>query len=581
MAALDFSQFASQPSFGERYAQGQQQALQNKLTEQQNQMQMRSAQNQNALAQYQLSSAQREDASTNALNTAYQNAYDPATGKIDSARLLQSLASSGAGSKIPGVQKSLTEAENALLQRKELEGKINLQPITRSAAEVKLLDDKLKQSRGFLDTLDPAAPDAGARYLAWHEANHADPIIGPALAARGANADQSRAAIQQAINQGPQALANLINQSKLGAEKFMEMNKPTVTSQNLGGEVRVLSTPGLGGAATVVPGSTVATTMTPGQIAANKIAEGQLGVSQGNLNVNRAGLSIRAIAADPYNISGVQAAFPIPGAAPGGIPSPTEKQPSGAPVLQNPAAAMKAGLTGEDFLTHLPKQVAAQVRAIGEGRESSPAARSLTTPAGRQLMDLVNTAYPGYDAKQYGVMSAAEKEFTSRKKGDTTRALNVAVDHLGTLQQVSDALENQDTRLFNQAGNFIALQTGHPAPTDFAAVKRIVADEITKAVLGSAGALGDRTAVDSALNAANSPAQLKQVIDRYKQLMGGQLNGLEQQYTASTGKKDFRDRFLTPATRAALGTAAPASAAPPAAAASAGVKFLGFEPGKP
>lgn len=287
MAALDFSQFASQPSFGERYAQGQQQALQNKLTEQQNQMQMRAAQNQNALAQYQLSSAQREDASTNALNTAYQNAYDPATGKIDSARLLQSLASSGAGSKIPGVQKSLTEAENALLQRKELEGKISLQSLTKSAAEVKLLDDKLKQSRGFLDTLDPAAPDAGARYLAWHEANHADPIIGPALAARGANADQSRAAIQQAIDQGPQALANQINQSKLGAEKFMEMNKPTVTSQNLGGQLRMVSTPGLGGAATVVPGSTVATTITPGQLAANQIAQGQLGVSQGQLRVSQ------------------------------------------------------------------------------------------------------------------------------------------------------------------------------------------------------------------------------------------------------------------------------------------------------
>jgi hypothetical protein len=435
-----------------------------------------------------------------------------------------------------------------------------------------LLDEKLKQSRSFLDTLNPAAPDAGARYLAWHDANHADPIIGPALAARGVTPDQSRAAVQQAISKGPQALADQINQSKLGAEKFIELNKSTFTPQNLGGEVRLLSTPGLGGAATEVPGSRVATTMTPGQKAANEIAQGQLAVSQGNLavnqgnlDVNRAGLGIRAIAADPYNISGIQAAFPIPGAAPGGIPSPTEKQPSGAPVLQNPAAAMKAGLTGEDFLTHLPKQVAAQVRAIGEGRESSPAARSLTTPAGRQLMDLVNTAYPGYDAKQYGVMNTAEKAFTSGKKGDTTRALNVAVDHLGTLQQVSDALENRDTRLFNQAGNFIALQTGHPAPTDFAAVKRIVADEVTKAVLGGAGALGDRKAIDDTINAANSPAQLKQAIDRYKQLMGGQLNGLEQQYTASTGKKDFRDRFFTPATRAALGATAPAAAvaAPP------------------
>ena len=104
-------------------------------------MQMRSAQNQNELAQYQLSSARREDASTNALNMAYQNAYDPVTGKIDSARLLQSLASSGAGSKIPGVQKLLMEAENELLKRDKLKGEIAAQP--GAAAHTKAQTTKL------------------------------------------------------------------------------------------------------------------------------------------------------------------------------------------------------------------------------------------------------------------------------------------------------------------------------------------------------------------------------------------------------------------------------------------------------
>jgi len=298
-----------------------------------------------------------------------------------------------------------------------------------------------------------------------------------------------------------------------------------------------------------------------GNLAVN---QGNLAVNQGRLGVEKAGLSIRAIQADPYNTSGVQAAFPVPGASVSGTPSSTEKQPSGAPVVQNVQAAMKAGLTGEDLLTHLPSSLASQVRAIGEGREPSPATRSLTTPAGRQLMDLVNQAYPNYDAKQYATMGTAEKAFTSGKKGDTTRSLNVAVDHLGTLQQVADALQNGDTRLFNQAGNFIALQTGNPAPTDFNAVKRIVADEVTKAVLGSGGALGDRKAADDAINSANSPAQLKGVIDNYKKLMGGQLTGIEQQYTASTGKKDFRNRFLTPTTQAALGNSSAVSS--PAAA---------------
>ena len=511
--------------------------------------QLNTGMNQNALAQYQLEAAKRSDIQANALNAAYASATDPKTGAIDYGKVAKSLASGGAGSQIPAVLKNQYESQKAQTDYQK--------------AQAELVDAKLKQSRQFLETVNPFSPEGVSQYVAWHKANHADSVLGPVLAARGVTQDNTMQAIQAAVAQGPQAFADLVNKSKLGVEKFMEMNKPVLTSQDLGGTNRVLTTPGLGGDTTVVPGSIGIKTMTPGEVASNKIAQGNLAVAQGNLKVNQAGLGIRAIAADPYNISGVQAAFPLPGAPVAGTPSPTAKQPSGAPVVQNVAAAMKAGLTGEDLLTHLPPPLANQVRAIGEGREPSPASRSLTTPAGRQLMEMVSAAYPGYDAKQYGTMGAAEKAFTSGKKGDTTRALNVAVDHLGTLQQVADALQNNDTRLFNQAGNFIALQTGNPAPTDFNAVKRIVADEVTKAVIGGAGALGDRKAVDDAISAANSPAQLKSVIDRYKQLMGGQLAGMETQYTASTNKKDFRDRFLTPATKAALAAAAPTAAPTP------------------
>jgi hypothetical protein len=97
-------------------------------------------------------------------------------------------------------------------------------------------------------------------------------VLGPLLASRGVTADQSRAQIAQAIQRGPQAFAELLNRSKLGTEKFIELNKPTVTTQNLGGEVRAIATPGLGGAATVVPGSTAQVTMTPAQIEENKRA---------------------------------------------------------------------------------------------------------------------------------------------------------------------------------------------------------------------------------------------------------------------------------------------------------------------
>jgi hypothetical protein len=214
---------------------------------------LQNAQNQNALAQYQLSAAQREDAATNALNAAYRDAYNTETGDIDLNKLRQSLSTGGFGSKLPAIEKSISE--------------LKTQKLTQSKTETELIDKKLNLSRGFLDTIDPSDPDAPRQYLAWHEANHKDPVLGPLLASRGVTADQARARIMDAVQKGPQAFAQLINMSKLGAEKFIEQNKPQVYTQNTGNETRLVSVPGLGGAATAVPGSTASMQLTPGDLA--------------------------------------------------------------------------------------------------------------------------------------------------------------------------------------------------------------------------------------------------------------------------------------------------------------------------
>jgi hypothetical protein len=133
--------------------------------------------------------------------------------------------------------------------------------------------------------------------------------------------------------------------------------------------------------------------------------------------------------------------------------------------------------------------------------------------------------------------------FSSGKEAQSVRAFGVALSHLDTLSELSDALKNGDIKVINRVGNLVAEQTGKPAPTNFAAAKRIVADEIVKSVTGAAGALGDRETADKTLNAANSPEQLKGVIATYKKLMDGQLGGLRNQYKAGTGRDDFDKKF--------------------------------------
>ena len=87
------------------------------------------------------------------------------------------------------------------------------------------------------------------------------------LASRGITANQSMDTINNAIRQGPQAFATLVNQSELGVEKFAELNKPVISNVNRGGISEQLQTPGMGGAPVVTRTANV--TATPGELMTN------------------------------------------------------------------------------------------------------------------------------------------------------------------------------------------------------------------------------------------------------------------------------------------------------------------------
>jgi hypothetical protein len=157
------------------------------------------------------------------------------------------------------------------------------------------------------------------------------------------------------------------------------------------------------------------------------------------------------------------------------------------------------------------------------------------------------------------------KSFSGGIEGRSVRAMNTATDHLFTLQEAADALNNGNVRLFNDIGNKINKEIGVAAPVTFDGVKKIVAGEIVKATTGSAGALGDREEVQASIMAANSPKQLLDQIEYYKKLMAGQLQSLELQFITGTnrGSSEFRER-LSPKTRKILPPSADSNDASPA-----------------
>lgn len=223
---------------------------------------IQSAQNQNALAQYQLTAAQREQETTNALNKAYASAYNPQTGEIDANKLRSSLATGGFGSKLPAVEKSLLELGTAKTAQQK--------------AQSDLIDAKLKQSRAFLENVNPADPNAPTQFMAWSQANLNDPVLAPVFKQYGVTPEQVTAQVQQAVQAGPAAFAELVQRSKLGTEKFMELNKPQLSTKDIGGTVIDRTFQPLTGQITEVVRT--AKTMAPGE--AERIANEQKRITQ-------------------------------------------------------------------------------------------------------------------------------------------------------------------------------------------------------------------------------------------------------------------------------------------------------------
>ncbi len=180
-------------------------------------------------------------------------------------------------------------------------------------------------------------------------------------------------------------------------------------------------------------------------------------------------------------------------------------------------------LTGDAYLKTLPSGMAAQVKAIAEGRQT-------VVPRGAQqipLMAAVNQYDPTYTAARAKMRAA----FTTGKQGDNIGALNTAVVHLDQLADASDALKNGTFRPGNHAYNYLASAFGQNTVTNFDALKTAVAGEMATALKGNAT---DQEIhhITETLQSANSPAQLAGVARTNLHVLGAKLNSYDERYHA-------------------------------------------------
>ena len=131
-------------------------------------------------------------------------------------------------------------------------------------------------------------------------------------------------------------------------------------------------------------------------------------------------------------------------------------------------------------------------------------------------------------------------------QGKALIALGTAGRHIETLNNLIEPLDNDPLHATNKLTQWFSQQTGNPVPATFDSAKRIVANEVMKTIVSTGGGVTEREDLQKDLDRANSPAQLKGVMNAWTELMKGKVVGLANEWKGSTGKPFDYDRWGLP-----------------------------------
>lgn len=291
---------------------------------------IQNAQNQNALAQFQLGSARRQEEVQNALSDAYQRSINPDTGQLDQKMLISNVARSRAASMLPEIQSKLLESQTkqATLDKTTQE---------TEAGKFKLTQDKLNYGLKSLGD-SPTPQDAIKKLNEGVTKGYFD----FSTAAAEAQKLQSMTPEQYREYRIEKVLGLVDAKDKLG---FM---LPKTRDRDIGGQIQTIQdNPRLPGYGMPIAGGAVSKTQTFADLTAARQATtsaGQLNLAQQKFAWEQANPGFELKEAEDGSIVGVNKrtlqAFPV--TVGGAVPAAAPAAGAGMPGARAPAPAVQA-----------------------------------------------------------------------------------------------------------------------------------------------------------------------------------------------------------------------------------------------
>lgn len=205
----------------------------------------------------------------------------------------------------------------------------------------------------------------------------------------------------------------------------------------------------------------------------------------------------------------------------------------------NAVATDSTPLTGADYLNALPPNRRSLVELLVSGKQAPPTGYALRSPEVQQILADAHRADPSYDANRFAV----RKEFESGGNASPANVITAgttALQHLGQLMDKARALGTiGNAGVANMPANMVRNAylnlKQDPRVAGFNAVRDKFVEEATRFYRGIGGAEADIKREIDALNAAQSPQQLQEVIQTQAHLMASKVNALQDRWRKTMG----------------------------------------------
>ncbi len=227
-------------------------------------------------------------------------------------------------------------------------------------------------------------------------------------------------------------------------------------------------------------------------------------------------------------------------------PNGVQQTPMGvaATAAQQATAGLKSAQAANPAAFHAsfpqmsPEAMQIRARMIADGTQTMPSNLEWTKNAAQagQVVQMAEALNPDLSAALAPSITATLADFSGRgKNGQRIIGNRTVKNHLGLMDEATQALNNGDFTPGNAIVQKVAELSGHPAPTVAALLPEFVATETMRALAGNGiGTEADRSRIGQAWSTASSADQRNAAVAEVRRLIQGSEDSLRASYNAGT-----------------------------------------------